>query len=237
MGHHGIDVPLCTNKIEIASILADLGASVKSLYAPINDTIPAYLHDIEIYIHMAPQCCLTEDEARKYFQGVLVLNILCFYCWINTICFLHPEQQNLLDDLFKNLHFVLQNTTTLLMVVLSISSSETHRVYPILSKAILLGGINYFDYLLFSLIFKNIISGRIYTPEEFIHHFLFILSNKARNGQGISALHLHAVLWTIWKIRNDICFKGRNIMNAANIFILNLNLRAIIVFSFKYGTS
>lgn len=29
-----------------------------------------------------------------------------------------------------------------------------------------------------------------------------------------------AVLWTLWKIRNDKCFNGKNITKASDIFIL-----------------
>jgi hypothetical protein len=46
------------------------------------------------------------------------------------------------------------------------------------------------------------------------------LCGHKKTDKHLLAIGCSAVLWTIWKIRNDICFKGRNIMNAANIFIL-----------------
>lgn len=74
-------------------------------------------------------------------------------------------------------------------------------------------------------------SGKIHPESDSNSFELFKLPKNASEMFGnwlcgkkidrhLLAIGCSVVLWTIWKIRNDICFNGRNIMNVTNIFIL-----------------
>jgi hypothetical protein len=54
-------------------------------------------------------------------------------------------------------------------------------------------------------------------PSEMFSHWLHLFNKRDRN---LLTVGCSAVLWTLWKIRNEACFEDKRVVNMLDIFIL-----------------
>ena len=54
-------------------------------------------------------------------------------------------------------------------------------------------------------------------PSEMFSHWLHLFNKRDRN---LLTVGCSAVLWTLWKIRNEACFEDKRIVNTLDIFVL-----------------